>query len=111
MKDQTKESQEIAYRDIISEGIDIELIAQEVGERYHKETGELYAAKKKPVFARKVAIYLAKKLTCLSNVEIGTRFGITYSALSKAAGDIERLRQEGKKVNREVEELISHFNG
>ena len=52
-----------------------------------------------------------KRLTCLTNAEIGTRFGITYSAVSKAAGDIERLRQEDKKVNREVEELISHFNG
>ena len=110
LRDQV-ESKEIAYRDNISEGIDIELITQEVGSRYHQEAGELYAAKKKPVFARKAAIYLAKKLTCLSNVEIGTRFGITYSAVSKAAGDIERLRQEDKKVNREVEELISHFKG
>ena len=110
LRDQV-ESKEIAYRDNISEGIDIELITQEAGSRYHQEAGELYAAKKKPVFARKAAIYLAKKLTCLSNVEIGTRFGITYSAVSKAAGDIERLRQEDKKVNREVEELISHFKG
>ena len=105
------ESKEIAYRNTISAGIDIELITQEVGSRYHQEARELYAARKKPVFARKVAIYLAKRLTCLSNVEIGTKFGITYSAVSKAAGDIERLRQEDKKVNREVEELISHFKG
>ena len=88
-----------------------ELIARETGSRYHQEARELYTAKKKPVFARKVAIYLDKKLTFLSNVEIGTRFGIAYSAVSKAAGDIERLRQEDKKVNHEVEELISHFKG
>lgn len=111
LKDQTKESKEIAYRDNIFEGIDIELITQEVGSRYHQEARELYAAKKKPVFARKVAIYLAKKLTCLTNVEIGAKFGITYSAVSKAAGDIERLMAENKKVNHEVEELISHFKG
>ena len=110
VKDQV-ESKEIAYRDNISEGIDIELITQEVGSKYHQETRELYAARKKPVLARKVAIYLAKKLTCLTNADIGARFGITYSAVSKAAGDIERLRQEDKKVNREVEELISHFKG
>ena len=88
-----------------------ELIVREAGSRYHQEARELYVAKKKPVFARKTAIYLAKKLTSLSNVEIGTRLGITYSAVSKAAGDIERLRQEDKEVNREVEELISHFKG
>lgn len=111
LKDQTKESREIAYRDSISEGVDIELITQETGKRYHKETGELYTARKKPVFARKVAIYLAKRLTCLTNVEIGNKFGITYSAVSKAAGDIERLRQEDENVNREVEEIISHFKG
>ena len=110
LKDQV-ESKEIAYRDTISESIDLELITQEVGSRYHQEAGELYTVRKKPVFARKIALYLAKRLTCLSNVEIGTRFGITYSAVSKAAGDIERLRQENKKVNREVEELISHFKG
>lgn len=110
LKDQV-DSKEITCRDNISEGVDIELIAQEVGKRYHKEAGELYTAKKKPVFARKVAIYLAKKLTCLSNVEIGTRFGITYSAVSKASGDVERLKQKDNKVNREVEGFISHFKG
>ena len=50
LKDQTKESQEIAYRDIISEGIDIELITQEVGERYHKETGGIVCCQEKAGF-------------------------------------------------------------
>ena len=44
LKDQTKESE--SPTGYYLEGIDIELITQEVGERYHKETGELYAARK-----------------------------------------------------------------
>lgn len=104
-------SEEISYRGNISEGVDIDLITREVGRRYHKEAPELYASKKKPLFAKKVAIYLAKRLTCLSNAEIGSRFNITYSAVSKAAGDVERRRIEDKNVSREVMELISHFKG
>ena len=103
------EDKEVAYRANISESIDMELIVKEVSARYHKKTGELYAAKKKPVFAKKVAIYLAKKLTCLTNSEIGERFGITYSAVSKASGNVERLMKEDKNVNCEVNGLISHF--
>ncbi len=110
LKDQSQ-SKEIAYREDISEGVDIDLITNEVASRYHKKTEELYASKKKPIFAKKVAICLAKRLTHLTNAEIGARFGITYSAVSKAAGDVERLMGQDKDVKREVAGIISHFKG
>ena len=110
LKDQSQ-SKEIAYREDISEGVDIDSITNEVASRYHKKAKELYASKRKPVFAKKVAICLAKRLTHLTNAEIGARFGITYSAVSKAAGDIERLMGQDKDVNREISGIISHFKG
>ena len=61
--------------------------------------------------AKKVAIYFAKKLTALKNAEIGERFGITYSAVSKAMTDVERLTVENRKVKHDADWLISHFKG
>lgn len=110
LKDQPQ-SKEIAYRGDVFEGVDIDSIANEVASMYHKKVEELYVSKKKPVFARKVAIFLAKRFSHLTNVEIGHRFGITYSAVSKAAGDVELLMQQDKNVNRDVLEIISHFKG
>ncbi|MBI5872970.1 MAG: transposase [Candidatus Omnitrophica bacterium] len=110
LKDQAQ-SKEIAYRGDISEGVDIDSITHEVAYIYHKKAKELYASKKKPVFAKKVAICLAKRLTHLTNAEIGAKFGITYSAVSKAAGDVERLMKEDKDVNHKVVGIISHFKG
>ncbi len=110
LKDQSQ-SKEIAYRGDVFEGIDIDSITNEVAYMYHKKVEELYVSKKKPVFARKVAIFLAKRFSHLTNVEIGHRFGITYSAVSKAARNIELLMRKNKNVNRDVLEMISHFKG
>jgi chromosomal replication initiation ATPase DnaA len=78
---------------------------------YYKTSEELYASKKNPIFAKKTAICLAKRLTYLTNAEIGARFGITYSAVSNAAGYVERSMGQDKDVNREITEIVSHFKG
>lgn len=105
------QNKEIAYRDDICEDVGLDSITNEVASRYHKKAEELYASKKKPVFAKKVAICLAKRLTHLTNAQIGARFGLTYSAVSKAAGDVERLMKQDKDIHREVSGIISHFKG
>ncbi|MEA3437329.1 MAG: transposase [Thermodesulfobacteriota bacterium] len=105
------ESDDISHRKTINKNTDIEEIAGVVAEKYGKDREKLYRLKKKPLLARKMAVYLSKRLTGLMNKEIGNRFLISYSAVSKAAKDVERLMQENKGVKRDVEMFISHFKG
>jgi len=75
-------------------------------------TGKGYTStnmRKKPLFASKTAIYLSKRLTGSTNKEVGKAFGVTYSAVSKSAQDMERILKEKREVRRDVESLISHF--
>ena len=50
LKDQTKESKEIAYRDIISEGIDIELIVRETGKQISSRSQRIVYCQEKAGF-------------------------------------------------------------
>ena len=71
----------------------------------------IYTSKKRSLLPKKIAIYLAKRFTDLTNREIGESFKITYSAVSKAAGDIERLNDSDANVRKKIKQLISHFKG
>jgi hypothetical protein len=58
--------------------------------------------------ARKVAIYLVKRYSGLSNEEIGELFGgIHYSAVSKVSARVEREMEGDKKLSKLVEALNS----
>jgi REP element-mobilizing transposase RayT len=109
LKHQIERGEEFSYSKEIINDVDIEDIVKETAKRYRRSPEELYKGKKKPIFARKVAIYLSKRLTGLTNNEIGETFGITYSAVSKSAKDIERILKENSRVRRDIELLISHF--
>ena len=55
--------------------------------------------------------YLLKRFTGLTNPEIGEKFAITFSAVSKAAKDVAVLMGKNKRVGRKVEIIISSFKG
>ena len=59
--------------------------------------------------SKKIAVYLSKRLTGLTNREIGGYFGIGHSAVSKAALDMERLLTGNKRIRKDVDGMISHF--
>ena len=86
-------------------------LAIRVADRYKTEKNAIYFSKKKPILARKLSIYLVKRLSGLSNREVGDKFNISYSAVSKAFGNIEKLIKEDKHLRKSVEEFISHFKG
>jgi putative transposase len=108
LKDQL-ESENISYKKALTRHISEEEIINTVAKRYGKTIEELCKSKKRPMKAKKIAIYLMKKLSNLTNNKIGENFGITYSAVSKATGDLETLISEDKTIKEEVEELISQF--
>ena len=109
LKDRVK-STDFAYKKNIHSLVPEEIIGK-VADYYKKEPEELCRARKKPLLAKKIAVFLLKKLTALTNKQIGERFGIGYSGVSWVVQNVERLMEENKGVRREVESLVSHLKG
>jgi putative transposase len=109
LKHQIEGVEEISYKNKITNNIDIDDIVKETSKYYKKLPEELYTAKKKPLLARKAAVYLCKRLTGLTNKEIGEKFQITYSAVSKSYRDMEKIMKEKPRIRRDIETIISHF--
>ena len=102
------EGGDYAHKKMI-EGVDPGSIMQEVAAYYKQDLEALRKAKKKPLLAKKIAVYLLKRLTALTNKEIGREFGIGYSGVSWVAKDVERLIREEKKIKDDIEVIISHL--
>lgn len=100
---------EVSYKKIIKTSADVESIVKVVSDKYNNSMEDIYGAKKKPLFSKKIALYLSKRLTALTDREIGKWFGIGHSAVSKAAMDVIRLIEKNKKIKKNVEAMISHF--
>jgi chromosomal replication initiation ATPase DnaA len=54
---------------------------------------------------RKMAIYLSKTLSGEKNVKVGRIFGITLQAVTNVVRDIERQREENRKLSKEITRL------
>jgi chromosomal replication initiation ATPase DnaA len=109
LKQQVEGEKEISYKNKLTNNIDIDEIVKETARHYKISTKELYNAKKKPLLSRKAAIYLSKRLTGLTNKEIGEAFNITYSAVSKSYSDMEKIMKGNLRIRRDIENIISHF--
>ena len=103
------EGREVSYKKRISGSSDIDSIVRAAAQKYGQKVDDIYKAKRKPLLSKKIALYLSKRLTGLTNREIGEFFGIGHSAVSKAAMDILKLAEKDKVIKKEIEELISHF--
>ena len=102
------EGGDYAHKKMI-EGVDSGIIMQEVAAYYKQDLEALRKAKKKPLLAKKIAVYLLKRLTALTNKEIGMEFGIGYSGVSWIAQDVERLARGEEKIKDDIEAIISHL--
>lgn len=104
------ESEEFAYKDKIVDDVDPEAIVMAVAKRYNVDPEVLYKAKKKPLLARKIAIYLLKKYSSLTNKKIGEMFGlIHHTGVGKVSQSLERLVAKDKKLLKSVRGIVSHF--
>lgn len=109
LKYQVEGEKEFSYKNKLTNNIQIDDIVKETAKYYKRSTKELYNEKKKPLLSRKAAIYLSKRLTGLTNKEIGEAFQVTYSAVSKAYKDMENTMKEEPRTRRDIETIISHF--
>ena len=84
---------------------EVEEIVKKAAKYYGISEGEILKRKKATERQRKIAIYLSKTLSGKKNVEVGRIFGITLQAVTNAVRDIERLKEENKKINKEIEAI------
>ena len=102
------ESEDFAYKRLV-QSINPDEIVQKVAARYKKEPQALYKARKKPLLAKKIAVYLLKKLTALTNKQIGDKFGIVYSWVSWIAKDVEALALKDSRIKKDIEAFNSQL--
>lgn len=104
------ETKEFSYKKAMLSNVTIEQILDAISKKYKVNPDTLCKIRNKPSFEKKLAIYLAKRYTNLTNREIGNIFIIGSTAAIKAARSIERLMAENKGVKKGVEEMISAFS-
>jgi len=91
--------------------VDYEAIISAVAKVYKVKPGILFKAVKKPLVAKKTAVYLLKRYSGLTNQEIGAMFGISYSAVSKINKDMQRIVEEERGIKKDIDIIMSHFKG
>lgn len=104
-------SKDVSFAARVNDRYALDGIIKGVCQVYEIDEGEMKRKKRNRSEARNVAIYILKELTSCGNSEIGERFGISYSAVSKAVGVIEREMEECKRLRKVVVKLISQFKG
>ncbi|MBI5115536.1 transposase [Candidatus Poribacteria bacterium] len=85
----------LTYEDILA------MVAEQVG----GEEKAIIARGRRDVFARGVCLYLLRTLTDMRNDEIGARFGISHSAVSKAVSNMKRQMACDRKTKKSVAEI------
>lgn len=93
--------------------VPIESIQKSVGSYFNLKISDLKAKKKTKqiVLARQIAIYLSRKLSRLSLIEIGERFGgKDHSTVLHAIHKIEQQIQKDQKLMGTVEKIKSKLN-
>ena len=93
--------------------VPIESIQKSVGSYFNLKISDLKAKKKTKqiVLARQIAIYLSRKLSRLSLIEIGERFGgKDHSTVLHAIHKIEQQIQKDQKLMGTVETIKSKLN-
>jgi len=104
-------SKDISHKRALRKYVPAEDIDDLMKNEYGKSFEELAQKRTRGVKDKKIAIYLLRRLAGLSNTEIGGLLGMNFSAVSKAALDIEHTMAKNRALQKEVNSLISKFEG
>ncbi len=98
----------------VPKNISVSYIQKIVAKYFNISVNELKSEKRLEniAYARQVAMYLAKAYTNLSLAEIGMFFGgKAHSTVLRSAEKINSLIKSRKKTRKEIEEILTMFNG
>ncbi|MCL4558496.1 MAG: hypothetical protein M1491_07695 [Deltaproteobacteria bacterium] len=108
---QTIKSRDFSFKGELTNPMGVSEIRGSITKKYDTDMADLSKLKHHPSKEKKVAIYLLKRYSNLSNAEIGEHFGLSYLSVSKAAGSLEKQMYEDKELKKGIDDIISHFKG
>ncbi len=105
-------SDDVAHKKVLRDDIGVaEEIIREVSGYYETVIEEMVKSKKRPMNAKHILVYLLRRLTGLSNREIGRYVGLRPLAVSRAGLSIERQLEKNKNVKRVVNKIVWKVEG
>ncbi|MEE8329451.1 MAG: transposase [Thermodesulfovibrionia bacterium] len=106
IKEEYLQREEISNRKLLQSRHDVEEVIEAVA-RYFK-AGREYLINNRNRRCRKIAIYLLKKHTGVTNREIGEIFGgLSYSAVSRGNERFQTQLQKDRKLKKEIKKIES----
>jgi len=103
------ESRDMAHKKELRRYVSAEDIINVIKNESGKSFEELFEKRAREMKHKKIAIYLLREFGGLDNRGVGEILGMNFSAVSKAALDIEKKIAKDKSLKREVDTLISNF--
>ena len=109
LRDQVEGCHELSYKGAFRRQIATEQIICKIEEVYGKKIDEIIKSKKRPMKEKKVLIYLLRRLTELTNQEIGEVVGMSYFAVSMAGMSMDEEIKRDKRMKKEIENIVFSF--
>ena len=103
------ETGDFAHKRRINAAASIDDIIREAEKIFNESKDKIIAKRNSQSDARKTVIHVARRLTELTNKQIGSYFGISDTAVTKADQKIMELVKSDKGLRRQVDELFSVF--
>jgi len=105
-------SDDVSHKKALREDVEVaEEIIEEVTKYYKQTIAEIKESTNRPMRAKHVLVYVLRRLTGLSNREIGRYVGLRPSAVSRAGIMIERQLEKDKNVKRVVDKIVWKVEG
>ena len=109
LKKQRDGLNEVSYKKDIIHQITKDQIIKKIEEKYGKRMEEICKSRKRPMQEKKMLIYLLRRLTGLTNQEIGELVGMSYAAVSMAGVRMEEKLEDNEQLKKEVEDIVLAF--
>jgi REP element-mobilizing transposase RayT len=105
-------SDDVAHKKALRDDVDIaEEIIKGVTKYYKTTLAEIKQSTNRPMYAKHVLVYLLRRLTGLTNREIGRYVDMCPSAVSKAGMAIERQCETDGRIKKIINKIVSNFEG
>lgn len=101
------ESKDFAHKRAIKNIIDPDKIINLVADYFKLDPQEMCQSNKRPMIAKKAAVYLLRKNTGLTNARIGELFGMKLAAVSKATLSFEREMEADADLRNTIKQITS----
>ena len=101
----------ISYKDDLEEQWSMDDILGLIAERHKVDIQDLCDGKRKRLWARGLAVYALQRYTGYGNQEIGTRFRMSESGVSKMVKSVEKRIEKARGIRGEVSWLNSKLKG